>query len=393
MAYRSRSDSFKTIIIIVLGVVFGISLLAISYKATLTSSEKRSKAAEEETIVKQWEFSGNTTEGWQKLKNIENVYAASDGLLHILTKSSLPKTIYAANTNFALTGIKKVKVGLRVNPTTGSCPSSVSGAANNAGTCLTPTPYQFPITVEIHYFKKVTNNGDTSYEEFADSIKTPLKIERTGDGQLQEYALTLPDTLHTMRIGKVEIRFNQVLPFIAEIDYIRFVNTTIPATPTPPTSPTPTKTPTATLAPTSTPTPTPPDGCYYGPQCAGTSRGTACPVVLICPTTTTPVQQETVTRTGTVSQDNLEGTSKYLLTVSSSEKYRLVSQPDRTNDGRGSHGVTTDTGDIFKQYVGKTVIVTGTIAQTSGKTGFGGIGVPTPSQPTFYVQTIRQVTP
>ncbi len=45
--------------------ILGIGLLIVLYKAvTSTSTESRSKAAETETVVNNWEFNGTTKEGW-----------------------------------------------------------------------------------------------------------------------------------------------------------------------------------------------------------------------------------------------------------------------------------------------------------------------------------------
>ena len=371
MAFHKKSDSFKKILLVALGTAFAILMLAISYKAAITSREYRSKAAETEIIAKQWEFNGTTTEGWRSLSNIQQMSVAS-GALHLWTKSSLPKSIVVIGTNFTLPqGIKKVTMNIKADPITGSCPSYTQVAGVTPKPCITPTPYQFPLAIEVHYFKRVKNDkGNVSYQEYPDSIKTPLKIETVGDGQFHEYTVVLPDSLHALPIHRVEVRFSQALGFFADIDYIRFIRTKILPTATP------------------TPTPTPPAGCFYQARCQ-TREQTNCPVELVCPSTSTApatTPSANITKTGTVTQVNLEGTSKYTLVVSNTEKYSLTILADQPSARGGAPTVSWDT---IKQYVGKTATVTGLLQPSSEKEGFAGVGIPTQSLPTIIVYTIR----
>jgi len=407
MAYRKKTDSFRKILIIVLGIVFGVSFLAISYKAATTSREDRSKAAEEETIVKQWEFNGNTTEGWTKVKNKDLIYSVSNGFLHIITGSTLPKTIYATDTYFSITGIKKVKINIRLSPIAVGCPTFPSDTANSIGVCATTTPNQFPMRLEVHYFKKVINNGNTKYEEYKESKTNPMFIDVPADGRQQEYTLTSPDTLSTVRIDKVELRFGQVQPFSADIDYIRIVNTKIASTPPPcyykQVQCIQAPCPTIKVCPTSTISPTPPEGCQYLTRCA-VGAGNRCTTELVCPNTSVTVApRQTVTRTGTVTQDNLEGKSRYLLTVSRSEIYQLSGGEMRidnvvinTGQGQVSQGqisgnerVPSNPNDMFKPYIGQMVIVTGYIIQPTVKKGFATSFQY--SLPLFVVQDIHGI--
>src|SRR5258706_3096173 len=72
MAYKPSSSSFHKILILVFGAAFGLVALALGYQAMNRSADIRSKAAEEQSIYKQWEFNGTDAEGWMG----ENPYIA-----------------------------------------------------------------------------------------------------------------------------------------------------------------------------------------------------------------------------------------------------------------------------------------------------------------------------
>ncbi len=64
MASRPPSSSFHKVLVLVFGAAFGLVALALGYQAMNSSADIRSKAAEEQSIYKQWEFNGSDTEGW-----------------------------------------------------------------------------------------------------------------------------------------------------------------------------------------------------------------------------------------------------------------------------------------------------------------------------------------
>ena len=229
------------------------------------------------------------------------------------------------------------------------------------------------------------NTNDDGYADIA----KPLTLTGTADGKFHEYVVQFPDTLRTYNILRLRIVFHKIASYTTmDIDYIRLSNVKTMTTP----KPTVVKTPTPTITPKPTPkppTPTPPAGCSYQPQCQSREE-TDCPVVLVCPQTSITIAPIlAIAKTGTVVQDNLEGTSGYKLVVTTTETYRLEAVQD--GGAQGGRNPTTTQSSIMEQIranVGKTVTVTGSL-RVGGKPPPGGMNIPTdPTMSTIFVQSI-----
>ncbi|MCX6791779.1 MAG: hypothetical protein NT149_01960 [Candidatus Gottesmanbacteria bacterium] len=217
MKYKTTHDPFHAILKIVLGVVFGVMLLAISYKTVTTSREIRSRAAGMQDITyKSWEFNGATTEGWIQT-NLTGLKVAN-GLLTAFTTNYnailFNKSVAAAMP----VGNKYLKFRLAVVNLPQPMPKPIAARAI-VSTIPSPQPQTF--TIGVSYMIRG-----------ALQQKVLPVIVGTAFGNMYEYSVRLPDiggvtidsiqmTLKPMRVGRS-----------IQLDWVRLVGPPSP-TPTP----------------------------------------------------------------------------------------------------------------------------------------------------------------
>ena len=114
MAIRNKSFGLKNILVLVLGIAFGIVAIAIGYDALSGNSDLRSKAASSTFTYKQWTFA-STTEGWLGIG--KNVVSAIGGHLQLaISVSRNVPTITNSQVNVSMpTGKKYLALTIAVD--------------------------------------------------------------------------------------------------------------------------------------------------------------------------------------------------------------------------------------------------------------------------------------
>ncbi len=195
--------------------ILGIGLLIVIYKAvTSTSTESRSKAAETEIVVNNWEFNGTTKEGWTGT-NL-SIGSVRNGTFYTVIVNDIKQSTLQQNTvdgPFANIILQKLKFSLKV-----ADPPSKAVR-------ITPTPSRKPFTGEVRYMV----SGKTTWEE-------PQTFSGVIDNQFQTYEVSLA-ALPDVDITKLQITFPLFLKSTQiYLDWIRLTAIPLP-TPTP--TPTP----------------------------------------------------------------------------------------------------------------------------------------------------------
>lgn len=245
-------DSYKKIFILVFSVALGIVALAVLFKGSQQSADLRSRADEDRTISKQWEFNGDTTEGWVG-QGAQALVA--NGLLQFTIPASTTNPLFIQNQTVSTTvprGAKQLKFSISVGkprrggsddtreigigairPTPGSpsaalTPSSGFSAisASSGGlpitgrslpltprpTNITPTPAQ-RVTLRVYY--QLSTKSD--YESPKEVIITPNR---------PLYSVLVPLPVYpTVTIKSIKVEFYQgfVSGQVVSIDWIRLL--------------------------------------------------------------------------------------------------------------------------------------------------------------------------
>ena len=262
MARQAHSSAAK-VFTLVLAIAFGVLALAFTYSAVMKSTEQRSRAAETELTIKQWEFNGTTTEGWT-LTNFSSTRVAG-GLLRTVSGKPVPSaSLQNANVgaNFP-EGAKylKFRLALRQPGAEKKSPGpTIQQASNVSG------------TVEYTLSNRRT-------------LTRPLAFQVVADGVTRDVSVTLPE-ISAATVGSLAISFTGLKPGSRlDVDWIRLIGTK------------------------PKPTPTPLKGCYYQKvECVKEP----CDPILVCPTTkTTPLPSSPPPATRTPTRTTLSCDSLY----------------------------------------------------------------------------------
>jgi hypothetical protein len=134
MTFRKKTDPFKRILAIVIGVVFFVTLAAISYEALQSNTDARSRAGQTNLTYKIWDFTTNE-EGWSG-QNLTK-FGALNGILSATIGSKIGSVINSTvNTGMPL-GNKYITIRMAVSasPVLGESTTCVV-SSNGTTTCL-----------------------------------------------------------------------------------------------------------------------------------------------------------------------------------------------------------------------------------------------------------------
>jgi len=217
MKFRNTHDSFRTILKIVVGVMFALALVAISFKAATTSREDRSKAAEIQRIYKSWEFDGATTEGWLST-NLLGMKVAGGMLTSMITDTPVTLTNKAVSTVLPI-GNKYINVRLAVSNSHQSLSAPKIPLPNEKSmNMLLPTVSPYMISVGY-----MVNGG---------SRRELSPVTGKADGNFYEYTMRMPD-INGLTIDSMQFVLSSVRPgMVVQIDWVRVLASPIP-TPSP----------------------------------------------------------------------------------------------------------------------------------------------------------------
>ena len=236
---KKTQDSFHTILKIVIGVVFAISVLSIVLKAALTSSEDRSHAAEAQITYKSWEFSGANSEGWVLTNvsgcNVDKGYFNGSATSNIVFLSSKQVgTVLPVGNKFITLRISVGPPHILQTPT--SIPSRY----------YTPTPQIIvkqtsqttQTTNETQTFTRQTINSpppfsiDISYNT-PNGSKTLSSISGgRPDGSFYVYTVKLPE-IDSVSLNSLSFKFSPLASqATVSIDWVRLVGSSQPTRPT-----------------------------------------------------------------------------------------------------------------------------------------------------------------
>lgn len=241
MAYRNTHRSFQKIFMIVFAVAFGVVALAIGYQAMQQNTEGRSKAAEEQTIVKQWEFNGKDTEGWKVPVGtaVNGGYLWLPVVYQIGIMNGAPSTQPTKQSILSIensqvgavfpVGKKLVKLMVAVGP--GETLIGRGNAESDASPQSPPMP-PVPDRKYTNYVMKVSYAVTKNPSKYI-----PIQqITGSADGQLHEMVFSIPSNINKLAVSGLRVEIlnvptdNQV-----RIDWIRLAGSrgTIVPTPTP----------------------------------------------------------------------------------------------------------------------------------------------------------------
>ncbi len=113
MASRKSLVRYDKIFATLLFALFGIIALVLGYKAVMTNTEQRSRAAETQTIYKQWEFNGRDSQGWSVSSPTTSVMKAG-ALVVTAGRSALPSLRNTTVDASVPAGLKTVSFSLSV---------------------------------------------------------------------------------------------------------------------------------------------------------------------------------------------------------------------------------------------------------------------------------------
>lgn len=204
-------SSSKLVLFLILGLIFGLGILVMVYKASQSSSDIRSRAAAEERLVQGWEFDGATTENWTGINTspltLKPIVLPNKALVFSISGTGNPGEIRNDNVKTIPAGFKKVKVRLAV---------------------VRVTKKTSPFTASIVLSGKIAGDLFTG------------SVSGTVDNQYHEYEVTLPQTL-PVKADSMKIAFpgftQSDKDISISIDWIHIVLTN-PSVPTPTSKPT-----------------------------------------------------------------------------------------------------------------------------------------------------------
>lgn len=215
MAIRKSFVRFDKILVASLGILLGLIGLVLAYEAVTTSSEIRSKAAEEQTIYKRWEFNGTTTEGWIN----DNARVVSGALFAIVPGGGVSGQNFD-NNSVATTipkGLKTVEVRMSVSPPgirPGPSPRCPPNVACDYDTITTSSVPVSQFRMDVLYRRE----GGPPYEQ-----STPQY--GPSDGIMRTYRFTLP-TVDQFTMEHLQLAISQLTAKSRiAIDWIRIVGT------------------------------------------------------------------------------------------------------------------------------------------------------------------------
>ena len=222
-SFSSKKTSFNKIFIIVFGIAFGLMALAMGFKGVKNTSDIRSRASLETTMVKRWEFNGTTAEGWRSLTT--DTVKVAGGKLAFYAKFNAPESGIVYNTPFRIpAGIRNFQMSARI--------PFIS--QNEVINLASPTIVAEPVTIEVHFQKKLASSASTKvlYEDLPNST---LRIRGTADGQFHTYTVPFPNTLTAYSVARVSVTFRgEAAPRTqVDVNWIRIVLQKKSPTPTP----------------------------------------------------------------------------------------------------------------------------------------------------------------
>src|SRR3989304_4939208 len=226
MAKKLFKSRPLNLVSVVLAILFGIISLTLLYVAATNSTSQRSQAAQSEKIIKQWEFTGRTTEGWQNQGFSSLVPETRSGYLKgVFTVKNPSPSLTNQNTAFTWPrGVKTFKTSLRLSPITGQ------GRQPQQRTLRAPSPVPVPgVKAQVHFYSKEF----MAKNQTGEIPGSPLTFTVPADGKFHEQAVNLPDTLRAYSINRMVISFaglNYQTKGTLEVDWIRVVT---PLSPTP----------------------------------------------------------------------------------------------------------------------------------------------------------------
>lgn len=188
MALRKSIVRYDKIFVAVLGTLFGIIGLVAVYYAATSSTESRSKAAESQTIFKQWEFNGASADGWTKAKT-------SGGFLRFPATSLNTPSTENNTVNASLpSGAKTITFSLGViQPGSTGTPRCPPNVACDIETQTSVKPFSAKLI----------------YTPMEKSIHTrPLIFTGVLNGQMKTYSLVLPNS-EAFTISDLQLIFTE----------------------------------------------------------------------------------------------------------------------------------------------------------------------------------------
>ncbi len=129
MAIRNTAPGLGKILTVALVVAFSVISLAMAYHAVQNSTEDRSKAAEEQTVFKQWNFNGSDAEGWGPIAPHKVTVTGGNLILATQKSSNAPGFRNRDVSTVMPKGLKSVMLSIfvgdssRVTPTPAKCPT------------------------------------------------------------------------------------------------------------------------------------------------------------------------------------------------------------------------------------------------------------------------------
>lgn len=197
----------QKILVLVFGIAFGLVALAMVFQAAKTPGDIRSRAKEVQSIYKQWEFNGATTEGWSSS-------SVSNGYLKFLiaapgTPSTENKTVSASMPM----GLKTIIISMKVS-SRGSIPIPYCPPGKQCDFDQGPSPaIEDQFTAQLTY----TLSGKGGYAP-------PFVFSGIADGIMKTYSFTIPSS-EAITVQNMQISFinNSKPGNLVAIDWIRLM--------------------------------------------------------------------------------------------------------------------------------------------------------------------------
>lgn len=272
MAFRTSFIRFDKIIISTLGILFGIVALVVVYEAVSESTEQRSKAAETQTIYKQWEFNGTIAEGWTVVAPNTAVVKNGAFVVSMTRGTRLPAFRNTSVSSSLPTGLKTVWLSMAVGapqvPTGGQI-GKIIPTIEEVNTGTDDAVFQQSVNQKIICvmdaklcedgssvsrtgpkceFELCPTGGSKTqqrsprkftgllYYSLADKnqFEKPVKFEGIVDGKFQRYSLVLPD-IGPIDVAKLRVVFTSGIKVreTVSVDSIRLLGSVTRITPTP----------------------------------------------------------------------------------------------------------------------------------------------------------------
>ncbi len=208
---------------LVLGIAFGVVVLAALYAAFRQGGEIRSKASQSYATIQAWEFDkdkgGWSLDGFTSTSLRDGIY----GGYRATALSTVPSLFTRSVESEKTAGVKQLRLLLMAK----KGEVTLAGIAAGVGKIDDKVPPALSFTTEV-YVRKV-----------GESVLTQAGLlQITADGTYREYTLTLPNSLNLSRIDQIHFLFRGLRNLGdvgVGVDWIRLV--------TPIDTPTPTGTP------------------------------------------------------------------------------------------------------------------------------------------------------